>query len=314
MSDVEAAPRAPFKYTGDGTEYAILMLKNLVLTVITIGIYRAWATTNVRRYIWGHTHFMNDRGNYVGTGGELFRGWIKLLGLLFIFVIAARLLAVFFAPLALIVPAFYVVVFGIARYSGLRYRMSRTIWRQIRFGVDKDKASTREFMKMYLIGFFLSLITLGIYTPWFKINVRRYLTGKTRYGSAYFRFDGEGDAYAKVFFVGLILSILTLGIYLPWFFLSTERYRLEHTVFQGRRLTIALKGGDLLIFAIVGYFGTILTLGLASPWIINWGLRLFIDNISFDGEPDLSQIQARESDGSAMADDILAGYDIDLGI
>jgi uncharacterized membrane protein YjgN (DUF898 family) len=146
------------------------------------------------------------------------------------------------------------------------------------------------------------------------MNVRSFLTNKTRFGSAYFKFDGDGGEYAGIFFPGFFLSLITLGIYVPWFVLKTERYRLEHTVFQGRRLTIDLAGKDLLIYAIIAYFGTILTLGLASPWLINWGIRLFIDHISFNGEPDVSQVIARASDGSAMADDIVAGYDIDLGI
>jgi uncharacterized membrane protein YjgN (DUF898 family) len=43
------ATRAPFKYSGDCTEYALLMLKNLFFSIITLGIYRPWATTNTRR-------------------------------------------------------------------------------------------------------------------------------------------------------------------------------------------------------------------------------------------------------------------------
>jgi uncharacterized membrane protein YjgN (DUF898 family) len=263
----EAQPgRAPLKYSGDGTEYALLMLKNLFFSIITLGIYRAWATTNTRRYVWGHVGFMGDRGAYLGTGKELFKGWMKLIGLIFVVGIVLAIAEALFLPKAagkILVALMYMVVFGVARYSGLRYRLSRTIWRQIRFGVDKDKDSTREFLGLYLGGLGLSILTLGIYTPWFKMNVRRFLTNKTRFGSAYLKFDGDGGEYAKIFFVGFFLSILTLGIYLPWFILNTERYRLEHTIFQGRRLSIDLEGKELLIFAIVAYFGTILTLGLA---------------------------------------------------
>jgi uncharacterized membrane protein YjgN (DUF898 family) len=309
----DSGTRVSLKYSGDGVEMAILMLKNLLLTIVTLGIYRAWAKTNTRRYIWGHVSFQGDRATYVGTGEELFKGWIKLFFLLIVVVVGVRVLAVFIKPLALIIPVFYAVIFGLATYSGLRYRLSRTLYRQIRFGVDKNPDTTKEFLKAYLVGVFLSFITLGIYYPFFKNNVRRYLTNKSRYGSVYFSYDGENYEYAGVYFKGLALTIITLGIYAPWFILATERYRFQHTVFQERRLLLTVNGSDLLVFALVAYFGTILTLGLASPWIINWGIRLFVDNLHFDGAPDLTAVVARASDGNALGDDIVAGYDLDLG-
>jgi len=107
--------------------------------------------------------------------------------------------------------------------------------------------------------------------------------------------------------------MITLGIYLPWFIRNTERFRLQHTSFQGQRIHFNLEASELLVYAIVAYFGTLLTLGLAGPWMLNWGLKLFINNIEIDGNLALDQVTAVASDGSAMGDDLAVAYDIDLG-
>ena len=301
------------EYTGDGTELALLMLKNLFLSIVTLGIYRAWATTNMRRYVWGHIGFLGDRAQYVGTGEELFKGWLKLIGLLIGLAILANLGALIVDAMKLLVPLAYVLIFAIATYSGLRYRMSRTKWRQIRFGVDKDKDSTQNFLKLYFTGLFLSIITLGIYSPWFKNNVRMFLTNRCRFGTIYFAYSGQGTEYAIMTFKGLFFSLLTLGFYIPWLIRDLFHYRLRHTHFQNAKFSFHLKGSDLLVFSLVGYFGVFLTLGLATPWIVNWGLKLFVTNIAVEGQIDLALVQSQASDGSAMADEIVSDYDLDLG-
>lgn len=311
---VSIAPtRRSLSYSGDGTEMAMLMLKNLFLTIITLGIYRAWAKTYVRRYVWGHVTFEGDRASYVGTGEELFWGWVKLFGILAGLILGVRLLALVVPFLAILIPIAYFFIFGLAIYSGLRYRLSRTLWRQIRFGADRDKESTKEFLRIYLVGSFLSFITFGIYYPFFKHYEREFLTKKSRFGTAYFSYDAVASEYAGTYFYNLMLCIVTLGIYTPWMFRNLTAFRLEHTRFQGARIFLTLKGGDLLVFGLCAYFGTILTMGLAVPWIYNWGLGLFINNMHVDGEIDMSLVQARDADGSALAEDVVDGYDLDIG-
>ncbi|MEK2644557.1 YjgN family protein [Bdellovibrio sp. BCCA] len=302
---------------GDGGDMALLMLKNLFFTIITLGIYRPWAKTNMRRYIWENIKFMGDGGTYVGTGKELFRGWMKLFGLIVVLVVVSKaletLLPVLKIPLAIIVPFFYVFVFAIATYSGLRYRLSRTLWRQIRFGVDKDEASIKEFIRLYLKGILFSILTLGFYYSIFRNKVRTYLTNRSRLGSAYFKYDGTDDDYFKLYCKGLFLSIITLGIYSPWFMANLIKFRLKHTSFQNARFEFTMAGKEVFIYGLVAYFGAIFSFGLAVPWIFSWGLRKITENIYVEGALDLSSIQQRASDGSAMADDIVAEYDLDLG-
>lgn len=309
--------RFQFSYVGNGTDMALLMLKNLFFTIITLGIYRAWAKTNMRRYVWENVRFMNDGGTYVGTGGELFRGWVKLIGLIFAFAIIAKILESIMPflkfPLAIVAAGSYAFVFAIATYSGLRYRLSRTLWRQIRFGVDKDAASTKEFIKIYIKGVVFSVVTLGFYYPIFRNKIRTYLSNRSRLGTAYFKYDGSDDEYFKLYCGGILLCIITFGIYIPWFYAKLLKFRLKHTSFQNARFEFTMAGSDVFVCGLIAYLGALFSFGLAVPWIFSWGLRKISENIYLDGELDLNSIQHRASDGSAMADDIVAEYDLDLG-
>ncbi len=50
---------------------------NLILTILTLGIYRFWAKTKLRRYIWRHLMVGGESFEYTGTGKELLLGFLK---------------------------------------------------------------------------------------------------------------------------------------------------------------------------------------------------------------------------------------------
>jgi uncharacterized membrane protein YjgN (DUF898 family) len=77
--------------------YEIYLL-NLVLTVITIGIFRFWAKTRIRRYVWSHVSFQGDRLEYTGTGGELFKGFLIVLGFIVLYGILQSVLQFALGP------------------------------------------------------------------------------------------------------------------------------------------------------------------------------------------------------------------------
>src|ERR1700761_78509 len=80
-------------YDGNVGELYGIFLKNLLLTIVTVGIYRFWATTAMRRYVWSHMRFQDERFEYTGTGGELFKGFLLAMGIMFGSVVAAVVLS-----------------------------------------------------------------------------------------------------------------------------------------------------------------------------------------------------------------------------
>ncbi|MGD9809975.1 MAG: DUF898 family protein [Sphingobium sp.] len=73
-----------FGFDGSWKEYAPIAFTNLLLTLVTLGIYRFWATTRTRRYLWSRTTFIDDRLEWTGTGKELFLGFVIVVGLFLI--------------------------------------------------------------------------------------------------------------------------------------------------------------------------------------------------------------------------------------
>lgn len=255
------------QFHGDGGTLFGIHLKNLLLTIVTLGIYSFWARADVRQYLYAQTSVGHDRFAYHGNGGELFKGWIRAVGLLLLVFLVAGIISWVAGEIAGAIAGYgtaALFIFPLAMIGSRRYRLSRTSWRGIRFSFRGDYA---EFMKVYVPGILLTLVTLGLYYPFFHANVRRYVVDATRFGSGQFTFTGEGgDLFGRHLALYLLLP-LTLGFYWYWHVAFRHRYYWEHTGFGTARFTSTMRGGDLLVFSLVNTFLTMITLGIAYPWV-----------------------------------------------
>lgn len=302
------------QYSGSGTELAILMFKNLALTILTLGIYAAWGRTNTRRYLWGKIDFLGDRGAYTGTGQELFRGWMIVVAFYLVAGVVVNIITRIHPVFIILVLPLYFYVYALAIYGGARYRLSRTSWRETSFGMERTKASSQLFVWMVVKGILLTGLTLGLYTPIFQNDKRRFLINKATFGTAQFNFTGNNSEFFKIFMLNLFLTFITLGLYGPWMILNLTKYKLKNSNLEDSLFfDIKLEGSDLFLFSIVAYLATIFTLGLALPWVINRSYHLFINAIVVSGEIDFSQIRNVMTTESAVGDVAAVEYDLDLG-
>lgn len=177
MQDVEGEYVRDFEFDGNWREFAVIALSNLVLTVATLGIYRFWATTRVRRYLWSRTLFMGDRLEWAGTGQEMFRSAVTALLVVLVplamanltirylinhdYKIAGQVLSL------LVLIAFYMLV-GAAVFRGLRYRLSRTYWRGIRGGSHDPGI---RYGVDYAWKNAVALLPLGLLMPWAMVSL-----------------------------------------------------------------------------------------------------------------------------------------------
>src|SRR5260370_17322767 len=140
-------------YDGRTGELFVLWLKVLLLGIVTLGIYsRFWGRTRIRKYFWSHVSLLDERFEYDGTGGELFRRFLMALvlfplifglgfGVGWLLVrlgVPAKL-----APVLGLVVQFSVLIFVVfvSQYGSRRYQLSRTLWHGIRGGVEGPAAS-----------------------------------------------------------------------------------------------------------------------------------------------------------------------------
>src|SRR5215510_789955 len=74
-------PVQKLEYDGGLGALYWIFIKNFLLIIITLTIYRFWGKTNLRRYAWSHTTLQGQRFEYTGRGGELFIGFLIVVGL-----------------------------------------------------------------------------------------------------------------------------------------------------------------------------------------------------------------------------------------
>jgi uncharacterized membrane protein YjgN (DUF898 family) len=308
-------PRHHLSFHGTGSSLFLLILKNVLLTIVTLGVYAPWAATERRKYVWQNVEFHGQRFIYGGTGLELFLGYVKVLVGYALFLGVPALVRLISPDLGNAVQIAFalgvVALIPFAVYWSRAYLLSRSTWRGIHFSMEPGAGS---FARTFILGYLLTLVTLGLYMPVWLNKLRKISTDRSRFGNQAFRYDGDDLAVWVMSMKGLLLSILTLGIYYFWFRAELSRYEVEHTHFGQARGRLELTGGDVFKFSMIYLFGTTLTLGLAFPWLATYVLRSVLERMSFEGHIDFAAITQSEARGNAAADGLADVMDVGLSL
>jgi uncharacterized membrane protein YjgN (DUF898 family) len=204
MRDNDEASSA-FGFDGTWRDYAPIAFTNLLLTIVTLGFYRFWATTRTRRYLWDRTRFIDDRLEWTGTGKELFVGFLLVLvlfGIPFLFLQFGAQALIFqgYPKVAggLTFGAFLIIFYltGVARFRALRYRLSRTYWHGIRGGSDDNGFGYGiAYMWKNVVGY----LAAGFLIPWAMMSLWNQRWNRMSFGPFAFRSQGESSRTMKRF-------------------------------------------------------------------------------------------------------------------
>lgn len=217
------------RYFGKKAPLFRLYFLTSLLTLLTLGIYRFWAKTRIRKYIWSATTGDDDSFEYTGTGLEKFLGFLVAIVILAIYLGIVQM-ALFYFGLNLFnepqsvgqelaqLGAIYITVLAVlplmlfARYRARRYKMARSRWRGIRFGMDHGAWG----YAFRALGYYLlNIITLGLLNPLVTFRLEKYMADRSWYGDAPFEQLGRWqDLYGgmKHIFIGLAIIIVGIGI------------------------------------------------------------------------------------------------------
>lgn len=310
-----AAASYRFRFHGTGNALFLLILKNLLLTLVTCGIYAAWAKTQRRKFVWQNTEFHGQRFLYRGTGEELFVGYLKVAACYAVFVLVPILIRQFSVNASFVVQGLFglalLILIPFAVYWSRAYLLSRTSWRGVSFALERG---AKPFAKVFLGGYLLTLLTLGLYAPIWMNRMHAISINRTSFGNLPFRYDGKDSEVWKLSIKGWLLSICTLGIYYFWYLSALTRYQLDHTYLGNARARSTLEGGTLFRLTLVYLFGTTLTLGLAFPWIVCYALEQVFSTMSFEGEIDFARVGKAQATGNAMGDGLADAMDLGLSL
>ena len=198
-----------------------IAIPNLLLTVVTLGIYRFWATTRERQYLWSQTQFIDERMEWTGTGMELFIGFIMvffLIGVPFAIIQLVAQGAIFQGEpviAGVLTFAMFIILFyltGVAYFRAVRYRLSRTYWRGIRGGTDDPGL---HYGLSYLWKHIVAAIPLFLLYPWASISLWNERWSHMSFGPYRFESNAQWTKLMKrymLFYLAPFLLFLA-GIY-----------------------------------------------------------------------------------------------------
>ena len=199
-------------YHGTRRAFARLLVGGLWRILVTLGLYRFWLITDLRRHLLGHTLVGGEPLEYTGRAGELLRGF--LIGTAII--VPINFLLLFFladSPQAAVIalPILF-LLWGLHHFAQFRvfgYRIARTRYRAMAGALD---ASLGGYLRRVLRWDFVIAVTLGLALPWRRAALDRYLLGHCRVGDQSFGFSGSGTGLALRVYAGWLMTLLGWAI------------------------------------------------------------------------------------------------------
>lgn len=246
-----ASPVAPavegVHYDGQSRAVAAIALQNALFNLLTLGVYRFWAKTRIRRYLWGSTIYRGERLEYTGRGIELFLGFLIAVAILMALVFGFELIAdAAGGPLSrgagLVQTAQSLVIFFlifVAIFRARRYRLSRSQWRGIRGG---QSGSAVAYALTALGWALVAVLTLGLAYPVYRTRLMKYQMENTWFGSERFAFAGRARDLFGVWVVAWLLFFPTFGLIYVWYRVREFRYFAASSRLGPLEFSSALRG------------------------------------------------------------------------
>jgi uncharacterized membrane protein YjgN (DUF898 family) len=336
-----------FLFFGSGGEYFRIWIVNILLTMLTFGIYSAWAKVRRTQYFYRNTRLAGASFEYHGDPRAILKG--RIIGaLLFGAYYAAGLVSpvaglVAFVALVAILP--WLIV------RALHFRFYNTSYRGLRF---RFEGSTADAYKTFMLWPMATVFTLGLLGPMWHQRLKRYIHMNAAFGRTAFGFDATVGSFYRLYLaaLGVLLLLIVgavvlagpllvagaaggalgLGIALAmlvmaaayvlttvgmWAFTTARVQNLawNHTQLGPHRFRSEVGAGRLVFITLTNMLGIVCTLGLYKPFADVRLTQYLLDSCTMVVEGSLGDFVAgAEVAVSAAGEEAIEMFDIDLAI
>ncbi len=205
----EARPPEPLHFTGKGSEYFGIWIVNLLLTILTLGIYSPWAKVRKLHYFYRNTQLAGSSFDFHGSPTRILIGRVIAAIMLVGYNVSVRLhswVTVFtFLALALVTP-------WLLRNS-FRFRLYNTSWRGTRFHF---RGTVGGAYRVFLLNGFLTFITLYILMPFAHQRLKAYQHNNTWFGRTQCSFHGRAGQFYLLYLL-ILAAVVAAAIALAVF-------------------------------------------------------------------------------------------------
>jgi uncharacterized membrane protein YjgN (DUF898 family) len=239
----------PFEFSATGSEYFRVWIVNLLLTLVTLGLYSPWAKVRSIKYFYSNTLVDGHSFDFHGEPRKMFRG-MALVGVFFLIYSWAL---DFSGIAALVALAAFLFLAPTLLMSAMRFRLANTSWRGLRFQFMGDKTNAYKTLLPPLVLLLLPTTMMAFVGG----------SGKE-----------EANAAAESFLAVFGVSYLLLLAGLPYFLWRLKSYQHNHFAYGGLRSELRTGARSFYMVAL-GALGVallgLLVLGLTGAIIVPAG-------------------------------------------
>ena len=314
-------------FTGKGSEYFSIWIVNLLLMILTLGIYSAWAKVRKLRYFYDSTHLAGSSFEYHGNPIAILKGRVIAVILIGAYNLSPKISMVAWGVMVLLLMA----VMPWLVWKSLQFKLYNSSYRGIRFGF---RGSLSQAYKVYLLLPILSGITLNLLAPFVHQRIKKFQHDESRFGTSHFSFHATVGGFYKAYLIALVIFIggllaigavfggaiglaasaggitkggagvfiaamlVMFGIYV-WAFLlfSVFMTMIQNLIWNNTRLgehqfKSDMKWGRVAFISITNIIGIALTLGLYTPFAKIRMMKYRVESVTLMPAGDLDNFVA----------------------
>lgn len=322
--------KIPFQFTGSGGQYFKIWIVNILLSVLTLGIYSAWAKVRRKQYFYGNTRLSGAAFQYLANPVKILKGRIVV----FFFFLAYTAANQFFPIISLAFILILLVFLPWLVVRSLSFNAHNSALRNIRFNFS---GTVMGAAKAFVFWPLLVPVTLGLLGPYVYFRQKQFVVVNSGYGKTPFSFGATaGDYYllfvkftlplvifillaaAAAFLFAPISALVVAVLYLYAFAYFTVRsnnllYNAAGLNGHGFQATMKIKNYAVIVFT--NTLATVLTLGIFHPFAQVRAYRYKIQQLALLPGGDLDQfVAAEQKQISAVGDEMSDFMDFDFGL
>jgi uncharacterized membrane protein YjgN (DUF898 family) len=322
--------KVPFEFSGSGSEYFKIWLVNIILSVITIGIYSAWAKVRRKQYFYGSTKLSGSSFEYLADPVKILKGRLIVVGFFILYSVLSNLLPLVSGIMSLV----FILILPWLIVRSLVFNARNSALRNVRFGF---KGSIKEAVKVYILWPLAAALTLGALSPYVFFRQKKFVVENSVYGRTAFVFTATAREYYRIFFGALIpiitgiILIVVAGFFLPpvsalvvlvlylylmaYFSVKTTNLLFNTSSLSHHRFEAGLKTGEYMMLVLTNSLGVALTLGLFFPWAKVRTVQYKLQHVALLASGNLEGFIAdEEKQVSAIGEEIGDFFDMDFGL
>ncbi len=185
-----------FNFKGSGSEYFRIWIVNLLLSILTLGIYSAWAKVRRNHYFYSSTELAGSSFEYHGNAIAILKGRIVAV----IFIVAYNLAFKQSMAIGYMMMGLLAAVMPWLVWKSLQFKLYNSSYRGVRFGF---RGTAKQAYISYLLWPILAGLSLYLLAPFMHQRIKRFQHNESRFGTSHFSFDGKVSQFYWTYLIGL---------------------------------------------------------------------------------------------------------------